>query len=83
MYSGVLYDIHNKNKAKWITKFESIMNLEYNIMKIFKDEKKIDYEDAYIKMKGDLIKNRLYGVNNSETIRDRIIIPSIKIYEKY
>lgn len=67
-----------------LTKFESIMNyLEYVSVKFFKDERKIDYEDAYIKIKGDLIKSNLYEINNSETIRKKIIIPSLKLYEKY
>lgn len=81
IYSGGLYNIHKKPHVKWIKKFEHIMNhLEYNDNKVFSDAKKIDYEDSYIKLQGKLIKNRLFEINNSEAILEKIIKPSLDIY---
>lgn len=84
LYSGVLYNIHNKLKANWIVKFENMMaHFEYNDEKIFKDVAKIDYEDAYIKIAGELIKNNLFEINDSETILMKIINPSLALYRKH
>lgn len=86
VYSGVLYNIRKKPQVRWISKFENIMgHLEYSDNKIFKDGKKIDidYEDAYIKIQGELIKNNLFEINNSETIRKRIIEPALELFRKY
>jgi len=84
LYSGVLYNIHKKPKANWILKFENMMgHFEYNDDKIFKDVAKIDYEDAYIKIEGELIKNNLFEINDSETILKKIIKPSIELYRKH
>ena len=83
VYSGVLYNIRKKPQAKWIGKFENIMgHLEYNDNKIFKNAEKIDYEDAYIKIQGELIKNNLFEINNSETIRKKIIEPALELFRK-
>ena len=57
-------------------------HLEYTKDKTFKDVKKIDYEDVYIKMKGELISNKLYDINDSETIMKKIINPSLDLYRK-
>ena len=84
VYSGVLYNIHKKPKASWIVKFENMMgHFEYNDEKIFKDVAKIDYEDARIKLQGELIKNNLFEINDSETILEKIINPSLELYRKY
>ena len=84
VYSGVLYNIEKKTETSWIKKFEHIMtNLEYNENKIFANIKKIDYENIYIKIKGELIKNILYEINDSETIVKKIIKPSLELYRKY
>jgi len=83
VYSGVLYNIRKKPQAKWIGKFENIMgHLEYNDDKIFKNVEKIDYEDAYIKIQGELVKNNLFEINNSETILKKIIKPSLDLFRK-
>jgi len=84
VYSGVLYNINKKTQAKWIKKFENLMgHFEYNDDKVFKNVEKINYEDAYIKLYGELIKNSLFKINNSETIFKRIIKPSLELYRKY
>ena len=85
VYSGVLYNIQKKTLPKWIKKFESVMGniIEYNDDKIFKNPKQIDYEDSYIKLQGKLVKNNLFEINDSETIVERIIKPSLELYRKY
>jgi len=84
VYSGVLYNIEKKVEISWIKKFEHIMtNLEYNENKVFKDIQKINYENIYIKIQGELIKNNLYEINDSETIVKKIIKPSLELYRKH
>ena len=81
---GVLYNIEKKPETKWITKFENVMvNLESNDYKVFKNIKKINYENAYLKIQGELIKNSLFDINDSETIVKKIIKPSLELYRKY
>ena len=84
VYSGVLYNIEKKPEAKWITKFERVMGiLEYNDYKVFKDVGKINYENVYIKIQGELIKNSLFEITDSETIVEKIIKPSLELYRKH
>lgn len=85
VYSGVLYNIQKKTLPKWIKKFESVMGniIEYNDDKIFKNPEQIDYEDSSIKFQGKLIKTNLFEINDSETIVERIIKPSLELYRKY
>lgn len=84
IHSGVLHDIETKPSGeRFIKKFERIMtHLEYNKDKVFNDGKKIDYEDAYIKIKGELINNKLFDINDSDTIMKKIINPSLVLYRK-
>jgi len=84
VYSGVLYNIEKKVEISWIKKFEHIMtNLEYNENKVFKDIQKINYENIYIKIQGELIKNSLFEINDSESIVKKIIKPSLELYRKH
>ena len=85
IYSGVLYDIQKQPNARWPVKFEQAMqHMQYTDEKIFKNNlMEIDYEDAYMGLKGKLIKNNLLDINNGETIRDLIVKPSLELYEKY
>jgi len=84
IYSGVLYNIEKKPEAKWITKFENVMvNFENNDYKVFKNIKKINYENMYLKIQGELVKNNLYKINDSETIVKKIIKPSLELYRKH
>lgn len=79
LFSGVLYNI----EAKSWSKFENIMgHMEYNDGKVFKDPQKIEYEDAYIKLHGKLFENNLYDINDSQTLYDKIIQPSLELYRK-
>jgi len=84
VYSGVLYNIQKKPQTKWIRKFENVMgHVEYRDNKILKNPKQIDYEDSAIKLQGKLIKTNLFEINDSETILERIIKPSLELYRKY
>ncbi len=84
VYSGVLYNIEKKPETKWPSKFEQAMsNLEYNDYKVFKDIKKIDYENIYIRVQGELIKNSLFEITDSESIVKKIINPSLKLFRKH
>ncbi len=84
VYSGVLYDISKKPQAKTIKKFEHMMgHFEYRDKQIFKDYKKIDYEDVQIRFKGELIKNHLFTINDSEAVLKKIVKPSLKLYRKH
>ena len=83
VYSGILHSIKNKGTAKWINKFENLMgHFEYNDERILKNPEKIDYQDAYIELKGKLIQNTLLEINNGEDIREKIIKPSLELYRK-
>jgi len=84
VYSGVLNNIEKKTETSWIKKFEHIMSiLEYNDYKVFKDIKKINYENIYIKIKGELILNNLFDINDSNEILEKIIKPSLKLFRKH
>lgn len=83
VYSGILHSMKNKGTAKWINKFENLMgHFEYNDDRIFKNPAKIDYQDAYIELKGKLIQNNLLEINNGEDIMGKIIKPSLELYRK-
>ncbi len=84
VYSGMLYNIQRNPEAKKITKFEQLMPLlESNDDKVFKDIKKINYENNYFKVKGELIKHSLFEITDSDAIVTKIIKPSLELYRKY
>ncbi len=84
VYSGVLYDIEKKSETEFPSKFEQMMaHFEVNDYKVFKNIKKINYESTYIKIHGELIKNCLFEITNSETIVKKIIEPSLELYRKH
>jgi len=75
---GVLGDIETKND--W-GKFEHIMGyLEYYDEKAFKDIKNIDYEDKTISLKGKLHKVNLFDLNDSKTIKSKLVEPALALY---
>jgi hypothetical protein len=84
IYLTIFHNIQKKPQATSWKKFENIMgHFEYHADKIFKDEKKIDYEDTYLKIQGEIIKKKLFQINNSETIVNQLIKPLIELYRKY
>ena len=81
--AGVLYGIHKKPQGPW-NKFEGVMgHLEYNPDKAFSNLERIDYEDAYIQLHGELAKISLYEINDGEAIRKRIVEPALKLYREH
>jgi len=84
LYSGALFNFQTKPQgAKWVKKFENLMgHIEYNDQKIFNQPEALDYEDAYIKLQGKLVRNNLYNINDSETLYSKVIFPSLEIFRR-
>ena len=84
VYSGVLYNIQQKQRAERIKKFENMMGQFQNKdPKVFVNFKKIDYEDPLIKCQGELVRSNLFMISDSESILNKIIRPSLNLYRKY
>jgi len=84
LYSGILYEIIKKNPPnKWPQKFENIMgHIEYNEAKIFKKSEVIRYEDPYVKFRGKLFRAKLFDINNSDDILEKILNPTLKLFRE-
>lgn len=82
LYSGVLSGFNVKPQGeRWLNKFEKLMgHIEYNDQKVFTEPETIEYEDAYIEMKGKLITNYLYDINDNETLYSKVIMPSVELF---
>ncbi len=83
IYSGAFYDVVIKDGVKWNKIEHAMVRLEDNDDKVLKNIQSINYDDAYIKFKGKLIKNNLYDINDSETIIKKVIKPSLETYRKF
>ena len=84
IYSGVLFNVEKKQGKTFPTKFEQVMShIEYNDKKFFNKKNQINYEDIYLKIQGELIKNCLFEITDSESIVKKIIEPSLELYRKY
>jgi hypothetical protein len=84
VYSGVLYNIQQEQRAERIKKFENMMgHFQYKDPKVFVNFKKIDYEDPLIKCQGELVRTNLFMISDSESILNKIIRPSLNLYRKY
>ena len=84
VYSGVLYNIQQKQRAERIKKFENMMGQFQNKdPKVFMNFKKIDYEDPLIKCQGELVRTNLFKISDSESILNKIIRPSLNLYRKH
>jgi hypothetical protein len=83
IYSGIFYNIWGKASGKEIKKFEHVMGqIQNKDDKIFKHDEKIDYEDPNLKLKGRFLKNSLFEINDSQEIINRIITPTLKLYNR-
>ncbi len=81
--SGIFENIKNKGKAKWISKFEHIMGyLEYHDEMILKTPENIMYDDTYISFIGKLQKFPLFDINSSDSIREKIVLPTLELFRK-
>jgi hypothetical protein len=78
---GVFYEI--KQFKEWVKKFENLLgNFEYVDSKLFAKFPNIDYEDGTFKLKGKFKKVDLLDINSSNELIEKVINPSIKLYEK-
>jgi len=78
---GILHNISKKPNAKGVKKFEHIMShMEWNNEKIFKKPSAVDFEDVYIHIEGQLHTIHLFDIKDSETIKQKIINPCLKLY---
>ena len=57
-------------------------HIDYNGDKIFKNISKINYEDVYVKLQGELKKKPLFEFEDSDSIVKGIIKPSLEFYRK-
>lgn len=81
VFSGVLYNIKDKGKANWLTKFEHCMgHLEYYDEKLLKTPENIKYDDAYVSFSGKLLNISLFDINSSEAIREKIVLPTLELF---
>lgn len=84
VFSGVLYNIKNKRKDRWPEKFDHCMGLfEYVADKLFQNPSRIDYDDVYVSLNGELFQVNLYDINNSENIREQIVKPSLELFRQH
>ena len=56
---------------------------EYDANIIFQNPEQIEYEDSNIALKGELVKNNLFDINNTEAILEKIVKPSLELYREY
>ncbi len=84
LYSGVLYNLEVKPQGeRWFNKFEKLMgHIEYNEQKILTEPEAINYEDTSVKIEGKLLKNNLYDIDDSETLHNKVISPTLEIFRK-
>ena len=78
---GVFYEIIQTKE--WVKKFENLMGqFEYVDSKLFAKFPNIDYEDGTFKIKGKFKKVNLLEIDSSDELIEKVINPSIKLYEK-
>lgn len=81
--AGVIYDISVKAVAKPFTKFEQVLSyFETFERKVFKDYGAIDYEDSYLRFKGQLEKTNLFDIKDSQDVMEMIVKPCLDSYRK-
>jgi len=82
VYFGVLYSFgENEKLNKKFSKVEHLMgHIEYREKLFLSSLKNIDYEDVYVKFKGNLQKANLFDINGSEEVNKLIVQPAIKLY---
>ena len=84
VHTGVLYNIRNKGRASWLTKFEHCMGyFEYVDEKLFRNPARIEYEDTYLSLSGELLRVNLYDISSSEDIREKIVTPSLELFRRH
>ena len=65
------------------SKFEHCMgHFEYNDERLLKTPESIEYDDTYLTFKGKLIKVPLFEINSSDSIREKIVLPSLELFRQ-
>jgi hypothetical protein len=82
IYFGVLFGFgENEILNKRFKKVEQIPTaMEYRENTVFRNPKKIDWDDVYVKFEGKLRKQNLFDLNNSEDVNNLIVEPSLKMF---
>jgi hypothetical protein len=76
---GVLYDI--KKKESKFKKFEECMgHFEYNDSRFEKKGNLIEFDSAYISLRGEIREYNLFDISDSSTLKNKIIDPFMKLY---
>ena len=77
VWSGVMYGFKDKYNEK-PRKFEETMtSYEQYEKTFFAGFPHVNYEDAYIKFKGDFVSSRLFDINNSDEVRSKVVDPAL------
>ena len=80
LYSGILYNFITKGK-KFPEKIEQIMShIEYRDAQVFKNPLSIDYADGYLSFNGILFVEKLFDLNSSEEIYNKIVVPALELF---
>jgi hypothetical protein len=77
--AGVLYEIRNKRQD--CTKFEHLMfEFVNNREKVFASAPNLGYEDSYMSMRGKLFSVRLFSMQSSEDVSQKIVDPMLQAF---
>lgn len=80
--AGVMYDITTKPKS--FTKFEQVLShFESCERKVFKTPEKIDYEDSYLRLLGQLNKVNLFDIRDGEAVKEMIVDPALNLFRAH
>lgn len=78
---GVLYNLVDKKRHHDFEKFDRWMgHIEYCEHKVFSNPKDLQYEDAHIMMSGKFITLNLFDINDSVSIKEKIVDPMLDLY---
>lgn len=82
VYFGAFYDFKNKRASRFSKVEQCFSTFAYGDKKIFRDYKKIEYEDAAFIFKGKLARTNLYDINSSGDVYEKIIKPGLKLFRE-
>ncbi|TGK87178.1 hypothetical protein EHQ19_00090 [Leptospira montravelensis] len=72
-----------KGKSRWMKKFENLMaHIEYNDKRIIHNLPKFEYIGKDCEISGNLDQIDLFDIKSIEDIKNKIVIPGLKIYRK-
>lgn len=81
--AGILYAFEKRQAGAKLEKLEQLMTrLEYRENQVFQNISELDYVDAYIHFRGNLITIPLYDLNNSDDVLEKVVKPCIVLYRQ-